>query len=307
MRLGRACKLDATYAMGYVSMMSIMREHPEARTEFNIAQLTRMGMLGSFTPQAIETFAEGQGLDLGLVKRYLEVWARRKSRSSPTQWERTYVRRMISLGRRIDAETSWILRRLSPVPIERSLAGQRLAFLRAVHSDWRGVLPEEEKQTLAVRVNQLAKGGVNLLNCRNAVISFPKLPLRKQYAFFVGVIRSGTLPLKAIVCASNRRFGRTWIFGVIRLAECPDRIPGHQPPDTIVRDRLEYADYEKYLEQWRGLAPWLFSDPDPAFRCDLSASNPHDTVFVPGRAEKKGWLVRLLWAVERDHYGECLF
>ena len=301
------CKLGMTCAMTYVKLMATMRKSPETRTEFNVSLLVRTGLLGSFDPEEICNYAEGLGLNLGLVKRHIEIWSRRKSRSSPTRWERTYVRRMIALGRRINAETSRILRKLSPVPIERDPAAQRLAFLRAIHPDWRGILPEDEKQTLAVRVNQLAEDGVNLLNCRNAVISFPKLSLRKQYAFFTGVIRSGTLPLKAVICASNSRFGRNWLFGVIGLAECPDRIPGQQPPNTIVRERMEPADHEKYLEQWRGLAPWLFSDPDPAFRCDLSAANPLDAVFVPGRDEKKGWLVRLLWAVEYDHYGECLF
>ena len=300
------CKVATTCARAYVEMRATLRKRPETRTEFNVSHLVRMGLLSSVDPEEICGFAEGLGLNLGLVKRHIVIWSRRSSRSSPTQWERTYVRRMIALGRRLNAETSRLLRKLSPVPIERDLAAQRLVFLQAIHSDWRGVLPEDEKQTLAVRVNQLAEDGVNLLNCRNAVISLPDLPLRKQYAFVSGAIRSGTLPFKAVICASNSRFGRSWIFGVIGLAECPDRIPGQQPPNTIVRERMEPADHEKYLEQWRGLAPWLFSDLDPAFRCDLSAANPHDTVWVPGSDEKKGWLVRLLWAVEHDHYGECI-
>lgn len=296
--------LSATNALRFVERLTLLRNRPELRTPHGIALTVRSGLLGSWTPDEIRCFAEGVGLDGGLVEKALKWnWRGDKPRRTPTGHAASFVRRMIEAGEREDP--SRILRRLSPVEIPDGLADQRRVFLEAIHSDWRGRHPSEMPSGLSVPVNQQTEDGCDLLNCRNAVVSFGELPLHGQLAFFAGVVREGSLPLKAVVCAHSRRFGVSRAYGVVRLAECRDRIPGRQPPGTVVREETNLADCDVYLDGWRELGRWLASDPDPRCRCDLSASDPHDRVYCPG--EDRDWLVRLLWATGYDHYVENVF
>lgn len=120
---------------------------------------------------------------------------------------------------------------------------------------------------------------------RHIRIEFDDLPLSLQAAFWLGAWRTQALPIRAVTFSGGKS-----LHALLRIEECPDRVPGTQPNGQPVRETSNAADLDFYRRQWGTVARALSSDPEAALRCDLNAPNPSSMMRLAGhlRTDYKG-------------------
>lgn len=144
---------------------------------------------------------------------------------------------------------------------------------------------------------------------RHVRIEFDDLPLPLQAAFWLGAWRTHALPVRAVTFSGGKS-----LHALLRIEECPDRVPGTQPSGQHVREISNAADMDFYRRQWGILARAIASDPDAALRCDLNAPNPSSMIRLAGhlRTDYKGgrhaptWQ-RLLFITQPDLENDQIF
>lgn len=143
---------------------------------------------------------------------------------------------------------------------------------------------------------------------RHVRIEFDELPLPLQAAFWLGVWRSRSLPLRCVTFSGGKS-----LHALLRIEECPDRVPGANGGHPV-RETANAADLDFYRRQWGALARALATDPDAALRCDINAPNPSSMIRLGGhlRTEYKGgrhaptWQ-RLLFMLPPDMENDQIF
>lgn len=303
----RPVRIGETRFMSFFEYLARFGKDPRFVSVPTVALAICQARMSGFSREEREDCLAGRGVGREIVSE-AEAWlSRRCGTLRVTGPERLFVRRMIEAGRRWSGSEGVRLETVSPVAMGRDADRQRRLFLETLHADWRGLPIEDEIDQRNVPINQLSSDGVSLLNCRHALLVFPEMTLRDQYLFFLGTVMAGALPLKAVVCETSMRFGRTWLHGIVRLSECPDRVPGLQPANKPVREDLRIEDCDLYFDQVRDLYRWTRSDPDSRYRCSIDLVDPYVTVMLPGTDPVRGCASRVLFLASPGQFPDALF